>query len=1342
MNVKCPNARCGRPFAAPVAAGRTVRCPACQGAISVSGTDPQANPTDAYTDPLQASPSPPAVIGRFVVRNQLGAGAFGVVYRAFDPQLQREVALKVPNAGVLDSPLRVERFLREARAAANLAHPHIVSLFDAGKDGGQYFIASAFVDGRTLATSIPEGGTGIRRAVRLSRELAKALAYAHDQGIVHRDVKPANCLLDAKDRLHLADFGLAARADGSEAKLTTDGAVLGTPAYMAPEQAAGRTADPRPESDQYAAGVVLYELLTGRTPFAGPPSVVIYNLLNTDPERPARVRPGIPADLEAICLKAMDRGFTRRYRSCRELADDLARWEAGRPVTARRVGPVGRSAKWARRNPVVAGLVAAVAVTLGMGIGISTYFAVSANARADAEARARRMATDEQARATEQAQIARAERTRAQELAREARGERSRAKVQTQVAEGQAKLAAEHRERAEYELRRANTALYAGDLERAEAALNRNDARTARQYLDQCEPEYCDWEHDYLWGRLGRQTFHGHTEGVTSVCVTRDGRRLVSGSWDKTAKIWDAETGTEVQTLVGHSEGVTSVCVSPHGAWIATASRDNTAKVWDAETGNELRTLAGHEDCVTCVRVSPDGRRIVTASMDTTAKVWDATTGEEVRTLAGHTGAVTCICYSPDGRRIVTASQDKTAKVWDADTGRERLALIGHTADITCVCVSPDGRRIVTASMDRTVKLWDARTGDEIHTLVKQVFPVSCLCISPDGRQIAVGGQHGSVTIWDSETGRGVHTFVGHSGGVTGVCVSPDGRRIVTASTDKTAKVWDAEARAASWTLGKHADEVVGVCVSPDGRRIVTASTDKTAKVWDADTGRERLTLAGHTGSVTGVCVSPDGRRIVTASQDKTAKVWDADTGRERLTLAGHADCVTSVWMSPDGRRIVTGSWDRTAKVWDAETGTEVQTLAGHGSIITSVTGSPDGRRIVTGSWDRTAKVWDAETGTEVQTLAGHEGWVLCVCVSPDGRRIVTASQDKTAKVWDADTGRERLTLAGHTSEIPSVCISPNGRRIVTVGWDSRAKVWDVATGRELITLVGDPGLNDGVCVSPDGRRIVAGSLNNAIVWSAETGRELRVLAGTSRTPLAGIDASPDGRQVYAWDVRGRILGRDLASGRPIDPTGQIERSTQMSDRTSDGRYRIVALNEAVGVVDLQRVGWPFPDAGNRAWYHDREAGRSGPFAAAFHLSRAELARSDLALAAGDIQAAFWHKVSARILHENLSDRIAPARIDRSDRAKWVHGAGYFELVAPMQWKEVRPDGSTAEFTEVDRTTEYVELYDRSRDVGIRLYESHAPLRQPATEDEYRPFFKAGKWVPSASGSSPGPASR
>lgn len=366
ISVRCPNESCGTAFNVPDAhAHAFIRCRKCKTKFPVDGSGPpSANPADTQGASRTISPSSspksapdlPEIIGRFHVKARLGEGAFGAVYRAHDPQLDREVALKVPRAGALQTPRQVERFLREARAAAQLRHPHIVPIHDAGEDGGLHYIAAAFIPGCTLAQAIDEedGPLKPRRAAAIVRDLAEALAYAHEHGIVHRDVKPANIMLDEEDRPHLMDFGLAYRYE-VEDQLTRDGAVVGTPAYMAPEQAKGKKGEALPASDQYALGVVLYHLLTGELPFTGPTQVVLYNVVHQDPEPPRRRHPGTPRDLETICLKALAKNPEQRYASCHTLAQDLERWIEGEPIRARRMGPLERGLRWLRREPLLAG---------------------------------------------------------------------------------------------------------------------------------------------------------------------------------------------------------------------------------------------------------------------------------------------------------------------------------------------------------------------------------------------------------------------------------------------------------------------------------------------------------------------------------------------------------------------------------------------------------------------------------------------------------------------------------------------------------------------------------------------------------------------------------------------------------------------------------------------------------------------------------------------------------------------------------------------------------------------------------------------------------------------------
>jgi eukaryotic-like serine/threonine-protein kinase len=391
----CPNPSCRKRYKVPpTKSGKWAKCKACgqtfvagdSSALETAviplpaptgGAAPVAPSPAPATTPAEAAPSAHTVrvaLGRFVIRQKLGAGGFGTVYRAYDPHLDREIALKVPNAGVLSDAKHIERFLREAKAAANLRHPHIVPVFDAGKDGDTYYIASAFIEGKRLSDAVPERGMEFARAARLVRELAEALAYAHEQGIVHRDVKPQNVMLDGNDHLHLMDFGLAVRQE-EEARLTADGAVVGTAAYMSPEQARGQTDNPQPATDQYAVGVVLYELLTGTPPFKGPTPVVVHNVIHLEPEPPRERRPYIPKDLETICLKAMAKVPEKRYPDCQALADDLRRWLEGEPVSARRMSLSERVVRWVKKEPKLTVAAAVLAVVFAVSFVLISAFA-------------------------------------------------------------------------------------------------------------------------------------------------------------------------------------------------------------------------------------------------------------------------------------------------------------------------------------------------------------------------------------------------------------------------------------------------------------------------------------------------------------------------------------------------------------------------------------------------------------------------------------------------------------------------------------------------------------------------------------------------------------------------------------------------------------------------------------------------------------------------------------------------------------------------------------------------------------------------------------------------------
>ncbi len=993
--------------------------------------------------------TPVRYFGDYEIEAELGRGGMGVVYRARQVTLNRPVALKMLRAGVLAGDAELQRFQNEAEAVALLDHAGIVPVYEVGEHEGQSYFSMKLIRGGNLADRLESSKDDPRAAAELLAEAAEAVHHAHMRGILHRDLKPANILVDDQGRPHVTDFGLAKRLD-VDIELTQSGAVMGTPGYMSPEQATGRRGAITTATDVYGLGAVLYALLTGRAPFSGDSVVeTLTRVKEQPPEPPRKHNPKLPPDLEVICLKCLEKDPRRRYFGAHALADDLRAWLERRPIAARPVGTLERAALFVRRKPVLASayaLAAAVVFLLGFGGTIARLWRAAENARAEAV-----VAHDGEKKARLDAEQARD-------------GEKAARQRLAGVEYGRTM------EVAHQEWRDGNVGATVSLMESTPAALR-------------------GWEWRYV-NRLCHSdllTLRGHSEWLLSACYSPDGLRVVTASNDKTAKIWDAETGAEMLTLRGHSGVVNSASFSPDGSRVITASQDKTAKVWDAKTGAELLSLKGHSMLVMRASFSPDGSRIVTAGGDKTAKVWDAKNGAEVLTFKGHNLGIRSASFSPDSLRVVTASDDGTAKVWDAKSGAELHAFTGHNGRVFGASFSPDGLRVVTASGDKTTKVWDARTGLVTLSLTGFNRSVVSASFSPDGTRILTTDGDNSPKVWDARTGTEVFTPKGHTEAVQSASFSPDGSRIITASNDKTAKVWDARRSAEVLTLSGHADVLAAASFNPDGSRIVTSSWDKTARVWDAATGAEVLTLEGHPDAVIDAFFSPDGSRILTTSNDKTAKVWNAATGAEVVTFYGHSSPLNGGSFSPDGLRVVTGSKDRLAKVWNARTGVEILTLRGHGDQVLTAMFSPDGSRIVTSSWDKTARVWDATTGAELLTLKGHSNWLYSASFSADGLLIVTASSDRTAKVWDARTGVEIVSLTGHTDAVLSASFGPDGSRIVTASMDSTAKVWDAKRGTELLTLKGHTGIVRSASFSPDGSRIVTAGHHDTVakVWDS-----------------------------------------------------------------------------------------------------------------------------------------------------------------------------------------------------------------------------------------------------------------
>jgi len=1023
----------------------------------------------------------PQVFGGYELIEEVARGGMGIVYRARQSGAGRVVAVKVVAAGHFASPDFIRRFRNEAEAAATLDHPNIVPTYEVGERDGHPFFSMKLIEGGSLAQRMAalEFPMEPREAAGLIAKLARAVHYAHQRGVLHRDIKPGNVLLDARNEPHLTDFGLAKLVE-KDSTLTHTVAMLGTPAYMSPEQARGEAKQLTTAVDVYGLGAVFYELLTGQPPFgAGPTVETVRRVLETEPRRPSTLRPGLDRDLDIICLKCLEKEPGRRYGSAEALAADLDRWRNHEPILARPASALERAAKWIRRNRAAFNALVTIGLLLMAGTGVSTWQAIEANRARRAEVQHRGVAEESRALAETQHRIARAE-----------------------------------WQRAEQYLARAEWLVYAGNLMMAQTDFELGNGGLAQHYLEQCDVSLRGWEWRYLKTRISaRQTISGHGATITSAVFSPDGRRILTGSFDGTARVWDAASGSELLVLTGHQGDVLSVAFSPDGQRIVTGGgkwavgrTPGEAMVWDAATGELLLELKGHNFAVWSVAFSSDGQRIVTGAGDRgygpgEVKVWDAAKGLEILTLPSEVESVRGVAFSPDGHRIVTGSTgsaNATARVWDAATGKPLLAL-KRPMNLTSVAFSPEGDRIVTGG-DNVANVWDAATGELLFGLKGHNRAVWSVAFSPDGRRIVTGSWDQTANVWDAATGELLFTLKGHSSHVVGVAFSPDGKSIVTASADTLAKVWDAESGQEIPRLKGHTDSVNSIAFSPDGRRIVTGSQDGTMKIWDAGTRREILSLRGAPSQppdgadVYGVAISPDSQRVATASKDKTARVWDMSTGQQLLTLK-HNTSVLSVAFSPDGERIVTGTGDPEfpdrgpceARVWDAATGQPLLTLK-HARAVRSVAMSPDGQRFVTGSDDAIARVWDAATGREMFSLRGHTGALPGVAFSPDGQRILTGSWDDTAGVWDAASGERLLTLKGHTGHVRSVAFSPDGQRIVTGSEDWTARVWNAVTGAEALALRGHSEMVWSVAVSPDGQQIatgIAGAEAVVNIWSA-----------------------------------------------------------------------------------------------------------------------------------------------------------------------------------------------------------------------------------------------------------------
>jgi WD40 repeat protein/serine/threonine protein kinase len=1049
-------------------------------------------------------------LGDYQIIRRIGHGGMGVVYEARQLSLQRPVALKIlPLAGVLD-PRALKRFQTEAIAAASLDHPHIVSIYSVGCERGIHYFAMQYVAGWSLAELIrpqgdslpatshrqsdgmpaagnsfldssrqsPAGDTSplaalsterddrrdnyCRTCARLILQAAEALEYAHEMGVVHRDVKPSNLLANEQGKVWIGDFGLAMiRGD---AAVTMTGDLVGTLRYMSPEQASGQRRVLDHRTDIYSLGISLYELLARQPAFAAEDrQTLIRAILESHPIPLRKINASIPRDIETIVQKAAEKHPDSRYQTAQDMADDLRRFLEHRPILARRVRWPQRCWRWACRNRALAALLL-TAASLLLFLAIAGPWAARREAilRREVERRNYVLATSTAYAAFEQGNLVRARRLLAQYL----------------------------------------------------------PERIAQRGASDCR----GFEWHYLWSQLDfieANPTVNHAAPVTDIALSPDGRTLATAGEDGNVKLWALLPGQQrlVRVLRVDPAGVNCIALFPNGETLVAGGRSSVT-LWDVATGSRQREF-GTEELVSDVTVSPDGSTVAWSTWNQVDRanlcVWSVGTSE-VFTVSDQMAEIRSVAFSPDSLRLASASSDRTARLWDLKSTPagsirvEERQVFTHRNLLFAVAFSPDGKYLAAGGYNYETRLWDLETGKLVTALQAVGHSVTSLAFSADGHVLVTGGRDNCASVWDWRAGKRSRVVRGHSSDVSSVALSRDGLLLATGSRDGTAKLWPISVIEEEASHGAYRTLITfvpgrphliaGNCywattglkleshhrarvydlrtgeahpLGPAGssiRAIVTAArnnpfllgTDLLATagrranessdevcLWNVRTGQmlTRIDVPGAT-MINRLTFSPDGRHLVIATENGQLIAWNLATGKASWEVDVGSQ-IFALACSPDGSELWIGVFrlfvpDRQWRGGDiqrrlAATGQLLTTLHGHNDVVTSIAFSPDGKHVATSSLDKTIRIWDTAGGTTQRTLSGHTMWVFAVAYSPDGNRLASGSADGTVRLWDAQSGDELATLGCHLG-VDSVAFSTEGRTLAAGHTDTSVSVW------------------------------------------------------------------------------------------------------------------------------------------------------------------------------------------------------------------------------------------------------------------------------------------------------------